>query len=514
MKSLGNAELVMRRVRKEGDPGLYAEAEPPGFYISAIFWGGRYVEEYCRFCLASLMAPQNIPALSESLREQSRLVVVCPRKEWAMLNEQPLFKQAREWIEPLWLELDAGPEDEHKMTRMSRGHRLISEQAFEDKMAAVYLTPDLMLSDGSLKALEALSRRGKEVVLCIAVRYAEEGCLADFERLGLLRDGEPLALHARTLSEIAVRNLHSETLGWDFEASRFAKQPICPFWRVPGELGIVMFGYSWAPLLVDYRRLANHDTSTFDEWTLDGDYVDRNFGGLTDNCLHVVRDSDEIMLVSFTRESERSIRTPRKPILQVPFVGFATRVALIHELHVSPIMDDLKRRIISRPVFIHGGHMRLSYTNTVERASQIIELATWPSGPNPVYKPPLWRLEQRLVLGVGRFGAQFVHYTFDEVRRIWWTRLCANANSWRVHVISRLRWQYVRYLWAVYRSKALSFFYARRSDWYNLRAHLRGSIVLARAQNRSPFRAAVAKTLELVGRRFRSLLQARKAPAE
>ena len=491
----------MRRVRTDDSTSKYQSCDPPGFYFSAIFWGERYVDEYCRFCLASLLASDNIPAMSEDLRKISRLVVACPKSEWEMLQARPLFKQAAALIEPLWLELSDGTADEHKMTRMSRGHRLISERAFSDKVAAVYLTPDLMLSNGSVKSLERHARRGKAVVLCIAVRFAEEGCLRDFERFGLLKDGEPLEVHARTLSEVAVRNLHSETLGWDFEGPRFSKQPICPYWQVPGEVGVVMFGYSWAPLLVDYRALADHDTSTFDNWTLDGDYVDRNFRDLSDNRLHVVKDSDDVMLASFTRESELNIVYPRKAVLSLPLIGFATRVALIRELHSGPVMDELKRRIVSRPVFIHGGHLRQSYTDTVERASRIIELATWPSGPRPVYKSPLWRLKQHLILKLGSFGAQFVHYTSAEVWKMQWLLFQSRCISIWVHIISRLRWQYIRYLYAVWRSRLINARSKLLADWGNLKAHLRGSKAEARAQGRSELKAVVATTVLLARRR-------------
>ena len=63
---------------------------------------------------------------------------------------------------------------------------------------------------------------------------------------------------------------------------------------------MIIHSFSWAPLLVDYSAIKKHDTSTFENWTLDGDYIFQNFKNI--DLIHVVEDSDEIMLVSFTSE--------------------------------------------------------------------------------------------------------------------------------------------------------------------------------------------------------------------
>jgi hypothetical protein len=54
---------------------------------------------------------------------------------------------------------------------------------------------------------------------------------------------------------------------------------------------------SWAALLLDYGVLIEHDTSTLDSWTLDGDYLHKNLRRITN--IHVVCDSDEIFLASW-----------------------------------------------------------------------------------------------------------------------------------------------------------------------------------------------------------------------
>ena len=59
----------------------------------------------------------------------------------------------------------------------------------------------------------------------------------------------------------------------------------------------MLHSLSWAPLLLDYGAVGDHDTSTFDQWTLDGDYLFNNSGNM--KKIHVVQDSDEIFLASW-----------------------------------------------------------------------------------------------------------------------------------------------------------------------------------------------------------------------
>ncbi len=79
----------------------------------------------------------------------------------------------------------------------------------------------------------------------------------------------------------------------------------------PGEDGILLHSLSWAPLLFDYGAIGEHDTSTFDQWTLDGDYLYNNTQGL--NRVHVVQDSDELFLSSWGPLAEHAISKTRFP---------------------------------------------------------------------------------------------------------------------------------------------------------------------------------------------------------
>ena len=239
------------------------------------------------------------------------------------------------------------------MAIMSSGHKVASERAFRDNAMGVFLTPDLVLSDGSVKFLNRLGNAGKTAVLCLAVRFAEEGFLSELRSRKIMIEDEPMCLDARTLVEIAIKNIHSETKRYEWFGKCFAELPISPYWQVDEE-GFLFYSFSWAPLLVDYSSLKKHDTSTFDEWTLDGDYLNKNFGSQSIENIYAVRDTDEINLISFTRESDLHFDTSPYLWCRLPKISKKMKQIFLRELFEGPIMDDLKRKIFGEPVFMHS----------------------------------------------------------------------------------------------------------------------------------------------------------------
>lgn len=346
------------------------------FNFIAVFWGKRYREDFTRFCAASMLAPGNIPALDPSIRDDSRFLVVTTVEDWRALQDDPGFQALSKSIATEHIVFRPPTKKEPKMLAMSRGHKLASEAAFRNKAYGVFLTPDLVLSDGSVVALQALGRQGKKVVLCLAVRFEEHGCVGELTDGGYLKPGAPLAIAPRDLVGIALRHLHTETLQYEWDTPYLVQSPISPFWRVPGDDGLVFHSFSWAPLLVDYSALDDHDTSTFEKWTLDGDYVYRNFAHSDDNAVHVVTDSDEIMLVSFTREEDLHFDLKPHWSTNTPVIGSYIKQSLLRGLYDSETMDPLKRRILPMGVRLRTGEPTKNWAAVERHARAIVERAT------------------------------------------------------------------------------------------------------------------------------------------
>lgn len=349
------------------------------FYFTVVFWGPVHRAYFTDLLLASLLSPNNIPALNP--RRGNKFLIATPRADWDALQEHPLFERLRAYAEPEWLELEVDPDD-HKMDRkmraMSRGHQLVAARAFEDRAYGVFVTPDVVISDGSVAAMERLAEAGKKVVLVVAIRYQHEPILAELESRGYAKPGQPIAIRSRDLMRIALRHLHTETRRYEFDSPWFAASPISVYWRVPRGAGLIIHSFSWAPVVVDYGVLSHHDMKTFEHWTLDGDYIYRNFPSPAD--AYVVTDSDEIAYVSFTKEADLHFELTPYLAGRARWVTDWYKMRLIRALKDSPVMDPLKRHIFPTPVYLHAGEISPPWTRVRRQAARVIARVYGPDG--------------------------------------------------------------------------------------------------------------------------------------
>lgn len=347
--------------------------DDPVFYFTVVFWGAEHRGYFLDLLLASLLAPGNIPALDA--RDRSRFLICTTEEDWRAIQDAPNFVRLRALVEPVWIKFPDADPGESKMAMMSRGHALMSEAAFRAKAIGVFVTPDLILSDGAVAALQRIARQGYSVALCTALRFAHEGFFDELVARGFIRPGQPMRIAARELTRLGLQHLHSETLRFDIGVEDFAENPSAVFWRIPGG-GILIRNFSWAPLLVNYAHVSAHSTETFKDWTLDGDYVFRNFGH-DPRRIHAVTDSDEITLVSFTKESEHSF-LPLKAIflLRSGLPAYLVKLFLVRRFFHGVHIDPLKRRLFRRAVRWHGTALGARWTIPTIKSAVFVALVS------------------------------------------------------------------------------------------------------------------------------------------
>lgn len=336
------------------------------FYFTVVFWGKEFRDYFITLLLASLLSPNNIPVLEN--KKDSRFVIATTEEDWNAIQNETLFLLLKSFIDVIYINLDIST-DMSKMRLMSQGHKQISEVLFANKAIGVFVTPDLVLSDGAVVALQQRVSEGKKVVLCPAIRFEYQGCMRDFNQLGVMQPGKPMILPPRQLMTVALRNLHSETKTWLWDEPYYAHNPVCSMWRLPGGDNFVLHGYSWAPLAVDYASLQTHDTTTFDFSTLDQDYVYKNFGVSED--IYVVTDSDEMALVSFTDENDLHIPLVPHVSYQVPGLRNCINKDKLRRFHYSSLhgMDPLKRELVQETVLLHTTNIESSWDAIIRTAN-------------------------------------------------------------------------------------------------------------------------------------------------
>lgn len=289
------------------------------------------------------------------------------------MEKTKIFQSLKRYVEPVFIEIPPCPPDRSGCQHMGVGHSIACEMAHRDKAYATVVTPDCMLSDGSVARLQELARDGTELVLTAALRFGEEPFLDCLRQQGFLADenraqtGTALVIPGRQMVYAAVNGFHSETLAYEWDAPGVLV--ICPaaWWRVPGEDGIVLHSLSWAPLLLDYAAVDDHDVSTFDQWTLDGDYLFNNAGKM--KKIHVVQDSDEVFLASWAPLADRPVKRYRVLFENLLAGSFFKRS------FYSNFFDPLKRKLFFKPVRWHSKMLNAQWELVEQRAAA--ELCRW-----------------------------------------------------------------------------------------------------------------------------------------
>lgn len=325
------------------------------FYFIVVVWGRRYTDFLCNFCIPSLLSPNNLPAL---LNSGNKFLIATTDEDWARIQASPILNLLRQYVEPVFIRIPPYREGVHAVFHMGVGHKIATHMAFEDRAYGTILTPDLMVSDGTVAALQRHAADGVELVWTPALRFGEEPFFEHLKQLDVASidsrfgdEGRPLIATGRKLVWAGIHSFHSEVLCCEWEKPFFPRFQIAAWWRVPDENGIILHALSWSPLLIDYDAIEHHDTSTLDNATFDADYIHRNLGLRAK--LHVVQDSDEIMLASWAPLADRAVPLEVIPEYANPLSGPWEKGLLLHETLLGPACDPLKREVFIKPVYWH-----------------------------------------------------------------------------------------------------------------------------------------------------------------
>jgi hypothetical protein len=320
-----------------------------------------------------------------------------PDEDWEIIRQAPIVKALARYAEPVHIAISQPPEGVSPCVHMGLGHKLATDLCFQDKAYGFVLTPDALVSDGTMRAAQKHALEGKSLIIMAALRFATEPLFEAFADSGYDRPGqdraqsaEALSISGRELVRMGIPAFHSQTLSYDFEAPYFFGDGHCvpaAFWRVPSDGGIVLHSLSWAPILMDYAVLGDHDTRALEEWTIDGDYLHVNFGK---TAIHVCTDSDEMMLVSWASVDDKpvSLRPSLGRTLSSSYCRWQNSAALRLNLSLD-IFDPMKVALFSRAVRWHVKDIDQDWLSVEEKAAGII------SKPEPRIDVGIWAVRAR-----------------------------------------------------------------------------------------------------------------------
>ncbi len=327
----------------------------PFDYVMVV-WGEKYVESLLKVTLPCLMAPRNLPALSNL--EESRFLIITTPEDAAKIADAPIFSSLRDTIAtqvltPAWLG-DGMPYH----LKAARGHRMAAELAVENGAFCVYLAPDFILSDGALLHLEWLARQGKEAVMIPGIRLIRDSLLQDLAERNLLRPDGSISLSSRSLVDMALGHVHEEDQRYNWGHPCFANAPVVCTWNVQNEKGLLVRAFHLHPILVSMQ--GKRDLSSLDSNTIDGDFLGYNIRDW--DKIHVEQDSDNVVMFSLTGKDER-----RAPL--IPITASVERVgALAYGLSVNP----LHRYFFTKAIKLHCAELNENWRDAEDRTAPLV----------------------------------------------------------------------------------------------------------------------------------------------
>jgi hypothetical protein len=358
------------------------------FYFITVVWGRKYTERFLQYCVGSLLAPGNLPSLRTAQR--SKFLIATLPADWEYMRETPIFREMERYLEPVFIEIPPCPPGQLACLHMGLGHVAACGMAHRCKAYGVILAPDTMISDGTVRNLQKHAAAGTEVVWVSALRFAEEPLFANLRAAGALpaEHGATLAISGRDLVRAGVNAMHSETLTYEWDAPYFLNGPSAVWWRVPGEDGVIVHALSWAPLLLDFSAVAQHDVSALETWTIDGDYVFKNLGASPK--IHVVQDSDEMFYCGWSALAEGAYRLTPRFTSSFRWINDVAKADDLRAVFYGPRYDPLKRSAFFLPVRWHADPLNAAWGPVEDRAQRMLGLALSRAGriPGPVPQIP------------------------------------------------------------------------------------------------------------------------------
>jgi len=346
---------------------IHAPGRP--FHFMVAFWGERYRDYFVDLFLPSLLAPNNLPLLQAE--EGHRFFIAAPREDWKAINELPIMERLRRHAEPRWVEIDSPSESEmagdaHARYAATLQHmkvclRKLLEAGYHPSAYGSFHCPDTIVSDGMVALLLKSVRAGRQLVLCPALRQAEEAVLSDLETLGLLSPGKRPSLTAQELTiaprlgaDLAIRHLHPEMSV--FEEGSTGQPPLPPFryWRMPEGRGLLLRTFFTSPALMDYSIVPAEHTRCLDHDAFENVYIISNFR----NCraIQIVADSDEFLVLSLTPgktdHSAPTVPQQRQSVLRRGY-GRLCDIRSSYEFYVRRNFDVIKHDLFRTPVRWH-----------------------------------------------------------------------------------------------------------------------------------------------------------------
>lgn len=261
------------------------------FHFATPVWGRAYTDLFVKVGLPTLLAEGNLPAVSA--RTSCRYRIFTTEDDAPLIEKANSVHRLKDLMDvEISLIADGGSPDYEKASRCFE--RSI-QQAGAVGAALVSMSPDAIVSAGSLERVLALVDGGKRLILTAVPRVSKTPGTIDRLLDHCSSSDRSISMTGPQMVEFALSCLHPISRSLFHDCENFNSHPSHLYWRV-GDEGLVARCFHMHPLCI----VPDYEAARFRS-TIDDDYVRLAFPD--PETVHVVADSDEIFVAELSAPS-------------------------------------------------------------------------------------------------------------------------------------------------------------------------------------------------------------------
>lgn len=313
---------------------MYTSREVKIVYIMVV-WGFAYVRKFLTISLPCLLASKNLPSATKAVK--SRFLILTTEPDILLIRNHNRFSYLEELLQ---VDFVAFKPSDNRYLAMSYAHKLASDIALEMQEVAVFLAPDVIISDGSLYNLAKIAQTEVSAVMTTGLRVLEESLIGILKTSVYDKNGA-LSMRSRDMTRLALENLHPEFEQYIWQSDNFTVSPRLCMWDSPNGDGFLIRAFHLHPLLVNFGRITKESyhkaVLALNSSTIDGDFLGHLLGDWTG--IHIIDDSDDFSIYSSTpledREPHGMSDSPVKKIDCLRKMAYGAHVNPLHRYFFS-----------------------------------------------------------------------------------------------------------------------------------------------------------------------------------
>lgn len=316
-----------------------------------VVWGTKYTDLLLRVTMPNTMSAGNFGAVGGDPDWRYRLYTT--PEDARVIRASPTFAQLQQLITTELVEvpnLGAGNHYEH----MTGCHRNSLESATSRGAAVIFLAPDVVWSDGTMRRLREHIEAGVPMVVTSAVRVRGDTFVPALEAQTRDADGAVAPLGSRQLVDLALHNLHPRSASVIWDSPGFSSTPSVLYWRVPATTGIVQRCFHLHPLMVQHLA-----AGLAIDGTIDGSFIEHACPDV--EAIHVVVDSDEIAGCSINDPHDDGDEVTSRHANVVSVACWATAATNRHH-----------RAFVRRAILFHAEELDAGWQPVLRRSDEVV----------------------------------------------------------------------------------------------------------------------------------------------